>query len=90
MWKLPQCESNVVVLEDSNLPRATKVDAPVNSIEIYAFHVAKLFCFDHLFIHEEPQHTPTTAILSIGIKFRDNKSKTNRYYLKKIVSNSSK
>ena len=89
-WKLPQCRSKVVVLGDSNLARVTKVDEPVNSIEIHAFHGAKPFHFDNLFTHEEPRHTPTTVILSIGINSRDNKPETNRYQLKKMVSNSSK
>ena len=56
----------------------------------HAFHGAKPFHFDNLFTHEEPRHTPTTVILSIGINSRDNKPETNRYQLKKMVSNSSK
>ena len=89
-WKLPQCKSKVVVLGDSNLARVTKIVGPVNSIEIHAFHGAKPFHFDHLFTHEEPRHTPTTVILSIGINSRDNKLETNRNQLKRMVSNTSK
>lgn len=89
-WALPNCKSQVVVLGDSNLARITKVDAPVSSIEIHAFHGAKPLHFDHFFTHEEPRHTPTTVILSIGINSKDNKPQTNRDQLKRMVSHSTK
>ena len=48
-----------------------------------AVHGAKPYHFDNLSTHEEPCHTSTTVILSIGINSRDNKPETNRYQLKK-------
>ena len=90
-WHIPDIQSEVVILGDSNLSRVTKVPNSVNSIEIHSYPGAKPFHLLHLMSNSpKPQAKPTTVILSIGINSRDNRSTTHQGQIKSLVSSSSK
>lgn len=89
-WELPSCDSKVMILGDSNLSRVTKVDSPVNSVEVHAYHGAKLFHFNRLLTCLETHDTPSTVILSVGINSRDNRPQTSKSQMKSMAQSASK
>jgi len=89
-WKVPHPSSQVLVLGDSNISRATNVKSNTNSVEYHSFPGAKIIHFQNLMSNPPPQETPKTVILSIGINSRDNQPSTHRSQLKQLVRCSSK
>ena len=80
--------SDVVVLGDSNLSRATDYGTQVRSIEFHSYpgatikHLAQLM--DPKF---SPQNTPKAVVLSVGINNRQNHPQTFQTQLKNMINN---
>ncbi len=90
-WQVPNIQSKIALIGDSNLARVTKLNDPVNSAEIHSFPGAKFIHLTSLFSEApKPQENPTHVILSIGINSRTNQSKTHSNQLKQLISSASK
>ena len=90
-WRIPPLNSHTVILGDSNLSRATQLEAKVRSIECHSYPGAKLFHFANLLSPSlPPQDTPKIVVLSVGINHRTNQPHTFEQQLTNVIQNASR
>jgi len=90
-WKIPQVNSKVLILGDSNMKRPTRIDSKGHSIEIHSFPGAKLCSFEKMLRAKSPiQDGPEKVIISVGINNRDNQPMTHKTQSKSLIELASK
>ena len=94
-WKLPPLKTQVVVIGDSNINRATDLETKVRSIEFHSFPGAKLVHLKNLLSPPPPhslppQDTPKAVILSIGMNNRTDRRPSFEPQIKTVIQNASK
>lgn len=89
-WRPPVTKSKGVILGDSNIKIATKLETKAISIECHSFPGAKVCHFGKMFCGTLPQMNPSSVVISVGINNRENQATTNRQQLRQLVDGASK
>lgn len=90
-WQIPNTNSKVLILGDSNIAKAKNLPQAGKSVELHSFPGAKICHFIKMANeHRTTQGSPEVIILSVGINNRDNSTSTHKAQIKSLLQGYSK
>jgi hypothetical protein len=84
-WQIPDAKSQITIIGDSNLSRATQILSDARSIECHSYPGAKIVALTKM-ITSRPKVTSEVIILSVGINNRENQTSTHKTQVRSLVS----